>query len=170
MEQWKQIYWFEWEYQVSNQWNFKKWNIFLGKSNTQQYIRININWKVYLAHRLVAQTFIPNPENKKEVNHKNWIKTDNRLENLEWVTHSENHLHKYRVLWYKNSIKQKECVRILNYKKRKKINQYDLQGNFIKTWDWIKLCAKELKIDDWLIWKVCKWKYKSAYGFIWKYS
>lgn len=53
----------------------------------------NEKQKGFLVHRLVAQHFIPNPQNKKCVNHKNSVRNSNDVSNLEWVTHSENRLH-----------------------------------------------------------------------------
>jgi hypothetical protein len=58
----------------------------------------NHKGKHFLVHRLVAEIFIPNPDNKPEVNHKNGVKTDNSVGNLEWVSHNENMQHRSKVL------------------------------------------------------------------------
>ena len=103
-EVWKDIPGYEGRYQVSNLGQirgprgtlnkpFKNHGGYLVATlyNGQKQIRTG-------AHRLVAMAFIPNPENKPQINHRNGIRTDNRPENLEWVTCSENNLHRRRVL------------------------------------------------------------------------
>lgn len=64
-------------------------SVCLCKDNVKKYYRV---------HRLVAQAFIPNLDNKPEVNHKDGNRSNNRVDNLEWVTRSENETHAFRVL------------------------------------------------------------------------
>ena len=62
------------------------------------YLRCTLKYKNVQVHRVIAKKYIPNPENKPCVNHKNGVKDDNRIDNLEWVTYSENERHSYDVL------------------------------------------------------------------------
>lgn len=71
-----------------------KWNRKVKpQPNGKGYLRFHVAGKGYFVHREVALRYVPNPENKPHVNHKDGNKLNNRADNLEWVTNAENHKH-----------------------------------------------------------------------------
>lgn len=126
MEIWKTIEGYNGEYQISNQGRVKSiarwgmnWNreriwleeIILSQStNTTGYKMVNLHKKPRLVHRLVAEAFIPNPQNLTVVNHLDGNKTNNRAENLEWTTPKGNTEHAIKTGLFKPQERGKALV------------------------------------------------------------
>ena len=131
-------------------------------------------------HRLVADAFIQNPENKREVDHINTVRHDNRVSNLRWVTHKENvnnPITKRRVYiesHKKESLEKAQLTRIKNNRitARKKVYQFTLDGTFVKCYDSAQAAAKENNISVSCIWRVCRHKRggQSSCGYLWSYT
>lgn len=156
-EQWRPIDGFP-NYQVSNK--GKVMNMMSGKvlkpgvySNGYEFV---ILWnhgksKQCLIHRLVADTFINNPNNLLQVNHKDECKTNNDVSNLEWVTASQN-------------------TRYSAHKRSCKINQLSLDGELVKVWKSFQEIKRELGFSQGNIVACCKGRYKKMYGYRWEYA
>ena len=126
-------------------------------------IQFNGNRKAIKIHREVAKAFIDNPNGYLEVNHKDENKTNNRVDNLEWCDRSYN-------VNYGTAIQRA----VIKREKRhfKEINQYTLDGVFVKRWRYStqieKATNKAMRATN--IISCCRGKYKSSYGFIWRYA
>lgn len=142
---------------ISNYGRFQnqKGRVCEGVKHLSGYLWAYINGKSYLLHRLVAKVFIPNPENKEQVNHIDGNKENAMVSNLEWCTNIENQIHKVE-------------SGLSNV--TKKIIQYDLNLNKLREFTSQKEASIELNIYCTSISKNCLGKQKTAGGFIFKFN
>lgn len=176
-EIWKDIKGFEGLYQVSNIGRIKsidryirnKWgsltlckeHILKPRTDDDGYYRIGLykdgKYKSFGLHRLVSEAFIPNPNNLPCVNHKNEIKTDNRVENLEWCTNSYNLNYGHRL----EKAIEKRKIHILQFTKNM---------DFVGYYDSIVSAASSVNGLASNICSCCKQTIKRAYGYVWRYA
>lgn len=129
-------------------------------------LREDSKYKVTHVHRLVAKHFIPNPENKPQINHKDGDGTNNHISNLEWVTVSENSLHAYNVL---NRVPYaRGRVGKLNHRSRA-VQQLSMSGKLLKIWD-AMADARRSGFDTGSICRCCKGESFTHKGFKWQYD
>lgn len=148
--------------------------ILLGTINKKGYVNIKLSFNIdnapnskrtslsKIVHRMVAEAFIPNPNNYPQVNHINGISTDNNVDNLEWCTNEYNQMHRYEILGRNKDIIDTNKNRVI------KVHKLDHYGNVLKTYDSITEAATLNKTFTTNICKVSEGKRKTAAGYGWR--
>jgi hypothetical protein len=192
-EEWRDITGYEGKYQVSNLGRVKSLSRITKNGSTEyrrkeKILKLHLDKKGYLRtriygddikgitvkiHRLVADTFIPNPNNLPTVNHLDEIKNNNFVENLEWCSYRENNTYgtatQRRIEntdWNKVSKNKTKP----NFNARIPILQFDLSGKLIKEWDSGTEIKNKLGFSSGNIASCCNGKYKTAYKHKWCYK
>ena len=168
-EEWRPLIGYEGLYEVSNRGNMKSLNyrrtgkegILKAVKDKDGYLRVQL-WKdgkrkMYAVHRLVAQAFLPNPNNLPIINHKDENKQNNKVENLEWCSISYNNTYNDR---------DKKVAEKLS----KPVIAIDKITGLILEFPSTQEAARHLRISQSHIWECCKGKRKSCGGFYWMYA
>lgn len=192
MEVWKDIKDYEGLYQINNKgevkalektiWNGQGYLYFpekIRKLNPDKdgYLNITLSnkgkVKTFKIHRLVAEAFIPNPNNLPEVNHKDGDKTNNNVDNLEWCTRKENQKHAFRIGLINQNGERNHMYGKLGADNPNSIPIYQLNkntGDIIREYDSLASAGRDLGVNTGKICLVCQGKRNSAYGYKWKYK
>ena len=177
-EIWKDVVGFDGLYLISNlgrirtlsKYNKNGYDTIMIQKCKCEYMYVNLykNGKLHTSrvHRLVAQAFIENPLNKPQVNHINGIKTDNRVDNLEWATRSENMKHAFRTGLVKNNINSVNAMRKANIKPIYQIKN----GTIINEFESVSKASKYLNINENLIYRVLSGFRKTTHHYSFRYK
>jgi hypothetical protein len=178
--EWKDVIGFEGLYQVNQFGDIKSLGNGLStnslnnkerilKPQKKRYLTVKLskdgNYYYKTIHRLVAEAFIENKENKPQVNHIDGNKYNNHVNNLEWNTAKENIQHSVRTgLQINKKGLENTCS--------KQILQYDLDNNLIKEWGSLREITRETGFNRTGIVGCCKKrkKFRTAYGYQWEYK
>lgn len=180
MEEWRNIKDYEGFYQVSNLGRvrsldrvinnrFFKGQIRKPKLDRYGYLVVNLSMnkkaKFYTIHRLVAKAFLESPNNFPEVNHKNEIKTDNRVENLEWCTTQYNSSYGSRAEKIIETRNKKELK-----KAEKPVIMMTLEGKQINEYKSMSEASRQNNISIGNLWSVLNGRLNHTGGYCWKYK
>ena len=175
METWKAIDGYDGQYEVSDLGRVKslgnnktRKEKILKQHNIRGYIRVVLykdgHRKPLLVHRLVAESFIPNPQGLETVNHKDEVKTNNTVSNLEWMSIKDN-------INYGTRNKRISKSNTNNPKISKQIQMLDKQtGELLATFPSLAEAERVTGIAHQSIFQCCNGKRKSAGGYIWRYA
>lgn len=173
-EYWKPVVGYEELYQVSNWGRVKSLprngtvkyaRILKPGTNRYGYLYVNLckdgKVKTFTVHRLVAEAFLPNPDNLPCINHKDECKTNNNVDNLEWCTYEYNINYGTRT--------ERMSKSKINGKRSKTVLQYTLDGQFVREWPSAMECDRN-GYDQGNVSACCRGKLKKYKNFIWKYK
>lgn len=168
--EWRPIPGYEMNYEVSDSGWFRRVNdnrplkVFITRGGYGRvFLYKNSVRKSYFAHRLVAKAFLGEPPaSTSQVNHKDGRKLNNAVDNLEWCTQSENIKHSYVT-----GLREENKARLLEVN-HKEVNQYTLQGDFVKTWFSLSEAARALNLSVSNICNCCKGRINSTGGYTWR--
>lgn len=183
-EIWKDISGYEGKYEVSNfgrvrnkktEQIMKQYINENGYCIVGLYSRVEQATKHFRVHRLVADAFIPNTDNKRTVNHKDGCKANNFVNNLEWATHKENLIHARNIGLIVHTEKQREVAResmkknrLLSNNNRKRIFCIDCEGN-IKEYNSVREASHDVGVGSSSIVNCLKGKTHTSAGMKWRY-